>query len=138
MSLFGLTASFHQLVVEGAVSITILMFISASFVCAGFLVGIVVIAKSKRDLGAISARSPLLESLRDSSDGSQSEEDQESAESGGWWQRKRTRMEAKLLVFRRQLQCLERALRCRSLLALLFFWVMGNAVFSVRCSILPP
>ena len=126
-----------QLVVEAGVSVTVLMFISAAFVCAGFLLGMVVITKRNalsREEGDSPPRhihNPL--QARSAAGARRGQRQEVEVEEGDatWWGARRKRMARKVAMFGRQLQYLRRALRCKPLLALLGLWIVGNAVFTV-------
>jgi hypothetical protein len=139
-----------QLVVEAAVSVTVLMYISAAFVCAGFLLGIFVITKrnnlnrkegdSPSRSASITSHNPLQLTSEGENlvpafcDGSNSRERRDNLTAGeatSWWGKRREKMDGKIDMFRRQLQYLHRALQCKPLLALLGLWILGNAVFTV-------
>ena len=102
-------------------SLTALMYISAAFVCAGFLLGLAIITKRNKGDSAGQTSSRFVNTAPN--DGEQN---------ASTWDGRKQRVRIKLAAFSRQLEYLTHALRCKPLLALMGLWIVGNAVFSVE------
>lgn len=101
------------LVVKYNTSLTVLMWISAAFVWAGFMMGLFVIRPPRNDFaakGQSSHSAPLIAFKEDSND-------------------HQSKQRTKLQIFLHQLQCLRIALQSRTVQTMLLLWVIGNAVF---------
>ena len=152
------------LVVEGDVSLRILMWISAVSVCIGFIVGVMVIQaphvhtiqhKEDRDCKLKSGKasveinnSDTMNPIGEISTDSAIDSPTSSSKHGFLHHNDSIHIEnqttapvnpvtqltvsEKLRLFKEQLVFLRLAFRSRTLTALVFYWVMGNAVFMVQ------